>query len=164
MKDLKRFEMVELPVTANNAGRFSFNAIPQLRNQADQQIIIQAITVFTVSTYTNSQNNNAVPGIALAEVPKVALVLYVNGEESVRLIPLALLITIQDFASVNQQVPYAFQNLQNVDFEKSYVQFNAAAAGTPYVIPFGIHYDRLVMSSNAPMMPNAATGNAWVQG
>ena len=160
--NIKRFEMVELNVTANNMGKFGFNSVPQLRNQADQIIIIKGISVFPITSYAGSLVTPGVGGMPLIEIPKVTLVLYVNGEESVKSIPLSLLITVNDFAAPYQQIPYGFQDLQNVDIDKSYVYFSVAAAATPYVIPFGFHYDRLVKATNQPLMPNAAGGSGWV--
>jgi hypothetical protein len=152
----KRFELVELTVPANaGAGsRVAFNTIPQLRNQANQTITIKDICIYLDTAYAFSQVTNSVIGMAATEIPKCVLVLYVNGEESIKMIPLAELNHIQD-ATANpfQQNWYPFADLENVDWDKSYVQFNSAGAGTQYVIPFGIRYLR--------MMKNAA--NEWVE-
>ncbi len=71
--------------------------------------------------------------------------LYVDGEESVKMIPLPQLVHINDTAnpSVFQQEIQQFADLNNVAWEKSYVQFSVAAAGSPYIIPFGITYLRM---------------------
>jgi len=141
---IKRFELVELTVPANSTGKVAFNTIPQLRNQVGQTIIILDIVVYTDATYLNSQVTNSIPGFPVAEVNKCVLVLYVNGEESIKMIPLAQLIHQNDSASVFQQQIQSFDNLTNVDFDKSYVQFNAASSASKYVIPFGINYIRIV--------------------
>lgn len=140
---IKRWELVELTVPASATGRVNFNTIPQLRNQSDQRIVIQNVEVFPITSYAASQNNSAVPGMPATEVPKAVLVLYVNGEESIKMIPLAKLIHVQDATPI----PYSEQiqvlaDLENVDWSKSYVQFNAAAAAATYVIPFGVSYLR----------------------
>jgi hypothetical protein len=57
--------------------------------------------------------------------------------------PLAMLNNIQDGVTPFQWGEIEFDDLQKVDWTKSYFQFNAAAAGTPYVIPLGITYLKL---------------------
>lgn len=147
---IKMFEIVELTINANQNGRFYFDTQPQLRNQADQIIIIRGIQLYLATTYPFSQVTNTVAGVTAAEAIKAVLVLYVNGEESIKNIPLPQLNNINDVASPFQQEIQVFADLQNVDFAKSYVQFSAAAAGAPYVIPFGISYTRLKRNPEEP--------------
>jgi hypothetical protein len=155
---IKRFEMVELGGTngiANGTlGRVSFNDQPQLRDQPNQIIIILNIELFLNSTYANSQFTNTLPGIPAAELPKGVLVLYINGEESVHLIPLAKLVHINDQLSPYQWDLQGFDRLSNVDWDKSYVQFSSATAGGPYVAPFGVTYLRFQV--------DPTTGN-WIE-
>lgn len=147
---IKRFELVELTISANQPGRFNFVTQPTLRNQPDQIITIKGIHVYPNTVYSNSQTSAAVVGVALTEIIKAVLVLYVDGEESVKNVPLAQLIHINDTnqPSIFQQEIQMFADLNNVSWEKSYVQFSVAAAGTPYVIPFGIEYLRLRRNPN----------------
>jgi hypothetical protein len=147
---IKRYEMVELTIAANQPGRFNFVTQPQLRNQPDQIIIVKGIQIFPITAYTNSQVSAGVVGVAVAELVKAVLVLYVDGEESVKNIPLPQLVNINATAapSVFQQEIQNFADLNNVAWEKSYVQFSVAAAGTPYVIPFGITYLRMRRDPN----------------
>lgn len=150
---IKRFELVELTVPAGSTGRVIFQSIPQLRNQANQIIVIKDIFIYTDSVYKNSQTNNTIPGFPAAELSKCVLTLYVNGEESIKQIPLAELNHIRDTVSN----PFQFQleglaDLSNVDFDKSYVQYNAASAGTTYIIPFGIKYLRFMADVNGNMV------------
>jgi len=145
---IKMFEIVELTINANQNGRFYFETQPQLRNQADQIIIIRGIQLYYVTAYANSQVTNTVPGVAATEVIKATLTLYVNGEESIKNIPLPQLNNIN--TNPFQQEIQNFADLQNVDWAKSYVQFAAAAAGSPYIIPFGITYVRLKKNPEDP--------------
>jgi len=157
---IKRYEMVELTVSANQPGRFNFVTQPQLRNQPDQIIVVKGIQVFPDTVYSNSQTSAAVVGVPVAELPKAVLVLYVDGEESLHMIPLAQLINVNDTnnPSIFQQEIQQFADLKNVAWEKSYVQFSVAAAGTPYVIPFGISYIRMMRD------PNTAPGEVnWIE-
>lgn len=147
---IQQFELVEITINANQAGRFYFESQPQLRNQSDQIITIKKISVYTTETYANSQVTNAVPGMAPTEMPKAVLTLYVNGEERIKSFPLAELNNISDGTSPFQQEIETLADLQNVDWSKSYVQFSAAAAGTPYVIPFGVSYVRFNRNPNNP--------------
>lgn len=147
---VKRFELVELLVPALSTGRINFNTIPQLRNQANQIIVVKNIEVFAADTYANSQVTNTIAGMPITEIPKACLTLYVNGEESTHLMPLARLVH-----SINQTSPTpsqlwveGFDDLSNVDFDKSYVQFNAASAAAQYVIPFGITYLRYMQNAS----------------
>lgn len=143
MKPIKRYELVELTVPAGAQGKVNFQSIPQLRNQANQIIIIQGIQVFSLADYARSQYNSTVSGIPDAQIPNVVLVLYVNGEESVHMIPITSLINTYAIVAY-QQIPIEFADLTNVDFDKSYVQLALAnSTGADFVIPFGIKYIRL---------------------
>lgn len=152
IEKIKRFELVELTISSNNPGRFTFTTQPELRNQPDQIIIVKGISVYPVTLYSNSQVNGAVAGVANTEIPKAALVLYVNGEESIKLIPLAQLIHTQTTGATSlfQQEIQQFGDLENVSWDKSYVQFSVAPAGSPYIIPFGIEYLRMIRDPANP--------------
>ena len=141
---IKRFELVELTIDQNQPGRYNFVTQPQLRSQPDQIIYITGIQVYDINSYANSQVTGTLGGVPTTEIVKAVLVLYVNGEESIKMIPLAQLVHINATGapSIFQEEIQTFSNLQNVAWEKSYVQFSTAAAGSPYVIPFGITYLR----------------------
>ena len=162
---IKRFELVEMTIPAATLGRVNFNTIPQLRNQPDQSIVIKNIEIFSIETYANSQQTNNVPGLPIADLPKCVLVLYVNGEESIKMIPLSKLVHIQGAVGTPfQQIMEGFEDLTNVDFDKSYVQFSSASDAAIYVIPFGITYIRFVKSATGlPVTTNTPGGN-WING
>ena len=162
---IKRFELVEMVIPAATTGRVNFTTIPQLRNQPDQLISIQNIEIFSINTYANSQQTNAIPGLPLADIPLAVLVLYVQGEESIKMIPLAKLIHITDGTPTPfQQMIDGFEDLSNVDFDKSYVQYSAASNGAVYVIPFGITYTRFQKSATGlPTITSTPDGN-WFKG
>jgi len=145
---IKRLELVELTVPGGATGRVTFQTIPQLRNQANQVIIIKSISVFDIYSYAYSQVTNSIPGMDYNEWYKAVLVLYVNGEESIKMIPLTMLSAVATTALSGQPIPYlnnilSFDDLTNVDWDKSYVQFNQPAAASTYVIPFAITYIRM---------------------
>lgn len=139
---ITRYEMVEIIVPAGTTGSVPFPDVPNLRNQTDQKIVVLDIEFFPVYAYGASYLNNTIPGTPIAELPKAALILYVNGEESIRRIPLSKINYSQNagVGSTFEQERVPFDRLQNIDWPKSYVQFNAALVGLPYVMPFGITY------------------------
>lgn len=147
---IKRYELVELTVKSGQKGKINFQSIPQLRNQANQIIIIKAIDVFPDTDYEFSQFDNTVAGLPVALVKNAVLVLYINGEESVHLLPLSRLINTQDSTRPFAQEQAYFADLTNVDFDKSYVQLSAAP-GTDIVIPFGIWYLRMARDMGGTM-------------
>lgn len=151
---IKRYELVELGGTAGipngSTGQIFFTDQAQLRNQADQIIIITNIEVFPVSVQGASQFNPAIAGFPVTEVPKATLNLYIGNELSVHLIPLAKLIHVNDFLSPSQFWMEGFDKLSEVSWDKSFVQFNAATAGGPYVIPFGVSYLRFKRDPSNP--------------
>lgn len=149
---IKRFEIIELLIDVANPGRFTFDPQAQLRNDPDQVIIIKGIQVYPDTIYSNSQESAAIPGVAMTELPKAVLTLYVDGEESVKGIPLVQLVNQQDNnnPSLFQQEIQQFADLKNVVWEKSYVQFSVAPAGVSYIIPFGITYIRMKRDATSP--------------
>lgn len=155
-QSIKRWEMIEMQVPALSLGRVSFGGpIAQLRNQPDQIIVIKGIEIFPVTSYANSQQTNSLPGLPAADIKKAVLVLYVDGSESIKMIPLVKLIHVNDLAGPFEENSLSFEDLTNVDFDKSYVQFSSASNAAAYVIPFGISYMRLV--KNATGMPSSTT-------
>jgi hypothetical protein len=142
---IQRYELVELLIPAGAGNRVQFTDIPQLRTQNDQDIFVNQIEFFPLATYANSQTNQAIPGTPNAEIPKAVLCLYVQGEERIHYIPLAKLNTINSAAPFNV-IETEFDSLARVDWTKSYIQFNAAVAGNPYIIPLGVNYVKISKS------------------
>lgn len=143
MKPIQRYELIELLVPAGTGNRINFQDIPQLRTQGDQNIFITAIDFFSLAAYSDSQVNQAVPGTPNSEIAKAVLCLYIQGEERIHYIPLAKLNTINDGVVPFNVVATEFDELVRVDWTKSYIQFNSAIAGAPYVMPFGISYTKI---------------------
>lgn len=158
---IKRYELIELNIPASALGKVTFATYPQLQNQSDQLIKILNIEVFPITSYAASQLTAGLPGMPVADVPKAALVLYVNGEESIHLIPLAKLIHIDDAANPFQFLSDGFETLDNVDFSKSSVRFNTAATAANYIIPFGITYIRYQKSATGTA-PSGTPPRDWI--
>lgn len=141
---IKRYELIELSVKSGALGRVNFPSVPQLRNQANQIVVITGIDVFTTKDVANSILDMNIPGLAPGDVSTLALTLNVNGEEQIYNMPLTRLINTSGdpTTDVFSESQVNFDNLTNVDFDKSYVTITSAAGGD-YVIPFGISYQRL---------------------
>jgi len=142
VNSIKRYELIEVIIPASSTGAVQFPDVPNLRNQTDQKITVIDMEFFPDYVYANSFVNTAVPGTPIGEIPKAAIVLYVNGEESIRRIPLG---KVNYSNNPGVGAPFsvervAFDDLQNVDWPKSYIQFNAAAAALNYIIPIGVTY------------------------
>lgn len=157
---IKRWEMVEVGASSNGipnaqTGRFNLDDQPQLRNQPGQIIIVRNIELFVDSSYSFSQIKNGVAAIPANEIPKIVLVLYINGEESIKYIPLAKLLHIDDGLTPFQWDIQGVDNLSNVEWDKCYVQYNSASAGGPYIIPQGITYFRFQKDPTNP--------NNWIE-
>ncbi len=139
---IKRYELIETVILAGATGAVPFPDVPNLRNQTDQRIIVKDMEFFPDYVYARSFLNTTVIGTPITEMPKIAIVLYVNGEESIRRSPISKINYSQapGVATVFQMERVAFENLENVDWPKSYFQFNAAAQGVQYIIPIGVTY------------------------
>lgn len=149
-----RYEMIETIIPANAVGAVPFPDVPNLRNQTDQSITVLDLEFFPIYVYGASFLNNTVTGTPVAEIPKIAIVLYVNGEESIRRIPLAKINYTEPptgTAAPFQHERVSFDKLRNVDWPKSYFQYNAAGAGAAYVLPIGVTYLKFKPGSNQPI-------------
>lgn len=140
--NIKRYEMIETIIQAGATGAVPFPDVPNLRNQTDQRIVVMDLEFFPDYVYARSFLNTTVIGTPVTEIPKIAIVLYVNGEESIRRIPIAKINYSQapGVATVFEMERVSFDNLENVDWPKSYIQFNAAAQAVQYVLPIGVTY------------------------
>lgn len=143
----KRYELVELIVPANTTSRAMFKDLPNLRTQGNNKVQVQAIQAFCIKQVSVSPSGVAM--CAIADFMKAYLVLNVAGEEKVFQMPLAQLNTVRpDAVTAAEYVPSVsdlqmFENLEGVDWTKSYVQFGSAPAATAFSILFGVHYTRL---------------------
>lgn len=140
-------QLIEVQVPVGAGGRVNFPDIQQLRSQQGQDIIIKAMRLITAEILTNG----VISGLTtapLAELQKIALVLYCEGWEKAQYIPI---LTLHDVGAMGSttfpQAPQQsrFANWRNVDWSKSYLQYanTTAAAGTPYVVMFDVEYVKL---------------------
>ncbi len=138
--------LIEIPVTINGQQRIPLPDVSQLRSTAYQSIIIKGMRLIPPEILTNgiiSASTNA----PVTELQKMSLTLYSEGWEKGQTIPL---LTLNDFAFATGSAPFRFNptkfdNWQNVDFPKSYLQLanGTVTAGAPYVVLIDCEYIRL---------------------
>jgi hypothetical protein len=144
----KRHELVELVIPANSTGtRFPYPDIPQLRDDTTQDIVIMGLYTASVDWMPLSPNGN--PVATMAQLQNSFLVLYIDGEESMRQIPLPLLQPLwQSLATGNMQGLQDILDVENlrVDWNKSYIQAAApygGGANAQFSIMLGVFYKKL---------------------
>jgi hypothetical protein len=160
---LKRYELVELiiPVGSTNT-RFPYPDIPQLRDDTTQDIIICGLETFSVEVMPLSANGNAVA--SFAQLENSFLVLYIDGEESVRQVPFVRLNPMRQAASAGTTFNVygtLWTEYLKVDWNKSYVQA-AAPYGSPLATQFsimlGVWYKKLPSGTWATMTQGMVQG------
>lgn len=150
-------QIIEVPVTVNAQTRINFPDVPNLRSQIDQKIIVKAIRVIPPTVLTNAPTGGQATS-PLTELVKCSVVLYCEGWEKGQNIPLATLI---DTFTEGSGVPYRdrtmqFANWENVDWNKSYIQFSNAtsSAGQPYAFIFEVEYVKINKDGNEIVGPS----------
>lgn len=148
MRPIKRFELVDVIVTANNGlSRIPIGDQANLRTDNSQDIVIVGIEAFNVNAYPKSPiSQNPLP--TPAQLSNAFLTLYVGQEESVHLIPVTKLnITRSSNATATdyfQENATELQNLYPVQWDKCYFQlgapFNAAGANAAFSFLLGVTY------------------------
>ena len=138
--------LVEVNVTTNGLQRQNFPDQPQLRSTSDQKIILKAMRLVTTEVLTKSVLSGN-PIAPIAELQKITLVLYCEGWEKAQFIPVLFLNDATDPSGSVAHVyqPTNFDNWENVDWNKSYIQYanGTSSAGTPYAVVFDVGYVRL---------------------
>jgi hypothetical protein len=151
---VNNWTMVEVPVTANGLTKVAIPDQPMLKSYSDHHVVIRSIRNISAKVLTNAPlSGNAVA--ARAEQIKATLVLYCSGWEKEQYIPLLMLNPVADAdATTATTIPYMFQalefeDLKDVDWTKSYVQFSngTVSASSPYSFLFGINY--LILDNNS---------------
>lgn len=140
-------ELIEIPV-ASGASRATIPDVPQLRNQGDQVIVIKSIRLITAKVLSTGPVTGTT-NMALADLIKCSLVLYSDGWEKGHLIPLLVLNDVADSdGTTATTIPFrysktALANWQNVDWNKSYIQFaSGTTASAARVVILEVEYQR----------------------
>lgn len=144
-------QLIEVPVTQNGITQVNFPDIANLRNQADQVIIIKSIQLITPSILTNGP----VTGFALApltELQKMSAILYSEGWEKGQLIPL---LTMNSVFTEGSGEPWSEKTMRldswkNLDWNKSKIVYSngTVSVGQPYAIVFDVQYVKLAKNMN----------------
>lgn len=123
-------QLVEIPVSGAGLNVVPIPDQPQLRNQGDEIIIVKSVRLITakVLAVAPTIGGNNMP---LADLVNASLILYANGWERGYLIPLLTLNDVHDAdATTASTIPYVqnpvqFADWENVDWNKSKIQFSA---------------------------------------
>jgi hypothetical protein len=138
--------LIEINVQTNGQQRVPFPDISQLRSTAYQSIIIKGLRLISAEVLTNGiiSNNTTAPA---TELQKMSLTIYSEGWEKGQTIPI---LTLNDMHFTTGAIPFRFNptkfdNWQNVDWPKSYIQFanGTLSTGAPYVVLLDCEYIRL---------------------
>jgi len=144
----KRFQVVELQipagVTGNNQQTY-FQNQPQLQSIAgDRRVYIKKVETFTNENLIGSPLSNGFAMATAADLINGVLVISIQGENSVNMIPMAKLSdTISNSGTTTpfNYDPFLLKNQYKVDWSKSYIQTITAPAVVPFTYVLGIHYD-----------------------
>jgi hypothetical protein len=151
---ITRYEVVEVVINATTVvGQVSLPpSIQNLQNTPERKIFIKDIEVFPVYAQAASVKQSGVPGMPVAEIPKISLSIYYDNGVFIRYIPLAKLIYTQmpGVLSPFQVERVAFDMLYPVAIDQCFLQFNTAPVGMPYIVPIGFTYTYMpVVKANA---------------
>lgn len=139
-------ELVEIVVTENGKGRIPFPDNDQLRNMSDSTVVIKGIRLVTSDVLTRGVLNDQ-PNAPVAELQKMALVLYSEGWERCHNMPALLLndTTLPGGAFPHRYQSMKFDNWMGVQWKKSFFQLAAGTvtANAPYVILLDVEYVKL---------------------
>jgi hypothetical protein len=137
-------QLIEVPVTVAQS-RIPFPDIQQLRSLVNQNIIIKQMRLITLDVLTNG----VITGFAnapVAELQKITLLLYCEGWEKGQYIPI---LTLNDCNVDGGTFPHRyhetrFNNWQNVDWSKSYLQYANGTTAAPgedgYCVMLDVQY------------------------
>ncbi len=140
------FQVVEIKITTA-AETVNFPDVPQLRNDANQRIIIKGIELVTDNVLVNSVSDNTLVTAPVAELAKATLNLYDAGWQKIYQIPLLFFNHMQ--SEWGNFIPFSeklreIDDFRRVDWNKSQIVFVAAPAPS-YSIMLGVDYERQMM-------------------
>ena len=151
MSGTKRYQFVEvnIPAAVAAGGKVFIKDQPQLRTQTDQLVIIEAMETYDIAALAVSPAG--VPMPSTANLANTILVLNIAGYDNMQYIPFTVMNALASSDTAVQRVwntqgKFLFDQLWQVDWTKSYLQFGAAQAGG---ISFGLGiYYRVVPNDN----------------
>ena len=151
MTGTKRYQFVEvnIPAAVAAGGKVFIKDQPQLRTQTDQLVIIESMETYDVAALAVSPSGVAMP--STANLANTILVLNIAGYDNMQYIPLSVMNPLASSDTAVQRIwnvqgKFLFDQLWQVDWTKSYLQFGALQAGG---ISFGLGvYYRVVPNDN----------------
>lgn len=162
---VKRFELVELIIPAGSTGtRFPYPDIPQLRDDTTQDIIICGLKSWSIEALPLTANGNT--NATYLQLANSYLTLYIQGEESVRQVPLIDLLHMRQAlgtgTTFNNMEQFKTEYLK-VDWNKTYVQAatpygTVGAPNAQFSILLGVSYKKLMSGAWATMTKNQVQG------
>jgi hypothetical protein len=161
---LKRYELLELVIPPNyGASRINYPDIPQLRDDTTQDIIIRGIETFSIEAMPLSAQGGVVA--TTVQLQNAFLTLYVDGEESVRRIPLIRLNNMFQAAAAGTSFQeFERTELENlkIDWNKTYIEFaqppNTGGANAQFSIMLGVIYKKLPPGTWDKLIKNQIKG------
>jgi len=144
----KRLQIVELlipaTITGNNQQTY-FQNQPQLQSvMGDRRVYIKNIEAYTNENLIGSPLSNGVAMATAADLQNAVLVLSIDGENQVNMIPLSSLSNVYSSSATTTPVNFQRFILKNqfrVDWSKSYVQTIQAPGAVPFTYVFRVDYD-----------------------
>lgn len=155
---IKRYELIELAIPAAFSGsQFNIPILQQLAQTSSQDIIIRALEFFSVLEIPTSATNQ--PVVPMAQLQASFLTLYIEGEESVRRIPLVRLRPIHNAGATSFFVEDTalFDNVM-VDWSKSYIELPAGFGGGGFSFLMGVWYKKLPAGGYKQIVGNKMKG------
>lgn len=146
MPRTKRFQLVELiipaSVTGNNQQTY-FQNQPQLQSiSGDRRIFMKGLATYSQDTLASSPLTTASPVATAADLLNGVLVLSVDGEYSMNMIPLSDLCRTQTTSLTPSNFDlFLIDDVFKIDWTKSYVQTIVAPAIVPFSYIFAVYYD-----------------------
>jgi hypothetical protein len=139
-------QLIEVPVNTNGRNAVPFPDIQQLRSDITQRIVIKQLRLIPANVLTNGPLTGAV-NAPLAELQKISLILYCEGWEKAKWMPI---LTLNDMTVPGGTFPHRyhatrFNNWEKVDWTKSTLVYSngTASANTPYVVLLDALYIKL---------------------
>jgi len=139
-------QIIEVTPLANGLSKVNFPDVSNLRNEADQIIIIKAMRV-VVPGVLNIAPVSGNPVAPLTELQKCSAVLYCEGWLKGNYIPL---LEMNDLFIEGSGIPYRNRTMKldswkNLDWSKSFIEFSngTVTVGVPYTFVFEVEYVKM---------------------
>ena len=138
-------QLIEIPIPAIVTSKVQLPDVQQLRSQSGQVVIIKALRLISPDLLATSPTLG-LTNATLAELQKISLTIWSENWERATLIPILELI---DSGILTGAFPFKirttrFDNWQNVDWPKSYLQYSngTPSSGAAYAVILEAEYSK----------------------